>query len=496
MKYSDQLETKIKTYLSSLSPKAVEALVRNLENGKSGKSPDPHINLVLAAAVNLLRKPKSVAPASVVDGPHRRNQVQRMFFAPLDSFLINEYLPNHQEGRINRTVLDRVWNWLSRDVMPEDVKTVLDQAANADVSGERVDALVQSLRTRSVEALGDVLSRSEWSEKERRRMSVELGGDRGIAELRDIQKILAAEQWLVPFLENLPERINEHRLKHDTDVLRMVDKCSGRHPDHVPVIAAALIDRADAPSALCTFAGRLAGDDDPKVIASSPFAPFVDMVMSEAERLQILALEHRSHNPDPVAFSQALAEYHELVRGIERDIDLTVTGKWRRQLAETKRGISGAVTQELDSAHGAVRRALQVPKFDRNGNLQIDQSAIDDAVRTLRVVTMVRNASETFAVNEVSKRTRHAVEQTLEIVTRSLITDLGAARGPQLEAHMAAADVAIMLSEIYFGEEYAAQLRRSRQSAVAKARKRDDETEAEPAPNPERKLVASALGQK
>jgi hypothetical protein len=141
-----------------------------------------------------------------------------------------------------------------------------------------------------------------------------------------------------------------------------------------------------------------------------------------------------------------------------------------------------------------VRRALQVPKFDKDGKLQIDQSAIDDAVRTLRVVAMVRNASETFAVNEIGKRTRQAVEQTLEILTRSLITDLGKAKGPALEAQTAAADVAIMLSEIYYGADYASQLRRSRQSAYAKASV--NAGSANPGPSPERKLVASALGRR
>jgi hypothetical protein len=177
--------------------------------------------------------------------------------------------------------------------------------------------------------------------------------------------------------------------------------------------------------------------------------------------------------------------------GIERDVDLTVTGKWHRRLADTKRSISDVVTRELHNAHTAVRRALQVPKLDDDGKLILDQTAINDAVRAVRVVNMVRHGSETFAVNDISKRTRQTVEQTLEIVTRSLITDLGKAKSPQLEAHQAAADVAIMLSEIYFGAEYADQLRRSRHAALAKAKTRaGDETAAA---TPERRLINKAL---
>ncbi|TYC51974.1 hypothetical protein FMN50_19735 [Rhodobacterales bacterium] len=487
MTYSDQLESKIKTYLSSLSPKAVEALVRNLEKATGAKDADPHLNLVLTTAATLLRQPM-LTGADLPGGAQRRAQVQRMFFSPLELFLINETLPNRQEGRVHRAMLEKVWGWLGRDIMPADVRMVLDQAGNPAVSAERVAALVQALRSRSVDAVGETLLKSRSSEKVRRQVAIEMGGERGISELADIQKIFAAERWLVPFLDNLPDRVNERRLKMDLDVLRMVDKCADRFPDHVSVVAAALMGRTEAPAALCTFAGRLAGDDDPKVIAGSQFAPFVDIVMSEAERLQVLAMDHRRHNPDPVAFSQALAEYHTLVRGVERDMDLSVAGKWRDRLADTKRTISHEVTRELNNAHGAIRRALQVPKHDASGKLITDQSAVDDAVRTLCVVNMVRKASETFAVNEVGKRTRQAVEQTLEIVSRSLISDIGKAKGPELEARMAAADVAITLSEIYFGPEYAAQLRRSRQSAVMKAKTKNGLMAGR-----ERKLIASVV---
>lgn len=464
--------------------------MRNLERAKAQNRADANIELVLSSALEILRRPIPKSP-DMEDGELRRGQIQRMFFTPLDSFLIDEFLPHRQEGRINRAMLNKVWKWIGRDLMPHDVQLVLEQAGNAKVSGERIDTLVNALRTRSVDAIGEALHCGEIDDKEHRRMGIELGGERGINELRDMQKIFASERWLMPFLQAMPERINERRLKKDTDVLRMIDKCSARFPDHVPMLAAALVERAEMPSALCSFAGRLTGDDDPKAIANSPFSPFVDVVMSEAERLNILAIDHRNNNPDPVAFSNALSDYNNLVRGVERDMDLSVTGKWHHRLADTKRSISDVVTRELQNAHSAVRRALQVPKIAADGSLDVDESSINDAVRALRVVTMVRHGSETFAVNDVSKRTRQAVEQTLEIVTRSLITDLGKAKSHQIQAHQSAADVAIMLSEIYFGEDYAAQLRRSRHAAVAKAKSRASDLAADS--TPERRLINKVL---
>lgn len=466
MAETELLTSKIKDYLQGLPPRAVHTLVQKLEKSKGSGQHDPHLDLILNACVHMLRDPRTGA----IDPPRgmvRKNQVQRMFFSPLEEFLINESLPNRQEGRVYRPGLERVWQWLGRDVLPGDVRRVLEEAEKETVSDERFDNLIHALRSRAIDAVGTKLDTVETSEKERRRLSIELGGERGIAELKDIHKIMAAEGWLVPFLNAVPDTLTANRVKVDKDVLNLVGKCSVKYPDHIPVVAAALLERSASPSALCTFAGRLARTDDPKEISTSQFAPFVDVVMSEAERLNILALDHRNNNPDPVAFSQALEDYHDLVRGVELNMDLSQASRWQKRLADTKRNIADAITRELNNAHGAVRRALQVPGFDADGNLDQDKVSINEAVRSLRVAIMVRNASDTLAVNEVGKRTRQTVEQTLEILTRSLISDLGKTTGKHREAHLSAVDVAIMLCEIYFSADYAAQLRRSRQSALA-----------------------------
>jgi len=456
---------KIQAYLKGLSPRAVESLVRKLEKARAAGSREPHLELILAASVAYLREP-DYNPHYEQAGVVRRSQVQRQFFEPLDEFLINENLPIRQEGRIYRPVLSRIWTWLSRDLLPGDVKTVLSAAENTNVSAERYEALLHALRARSVDAIGTALDSHRLSERERRRVVTEMGGERGLAELRDTFKILEAETWLVPFLSALPDSLNPNRFKGDTDILDKVLDFADQHPDHLPIVAVALLERATQPASLCHLAGRLAQTADPKSIAGSQFSPFVDVVLSEAERLNILALNHRQNNPDPVAFSQALTDYHSLVHTLELDMDLSQTMPWRKRLSNSKRALSDAVARELSNAPGAIRRALQVPKLDQNGAFEENRAVMDDAVRALRVVVMVKHAPDTFAMNEMGKRTHQAVEQTLEIVTRSLINDLPRTSGAHREAHVSAVDTAIMFSEIFYGPDYAAQLRRSRTNAL------------------------------
>ncbi|GGB63218.1 hypothetical protein GCM10011316_38870 [Roseibium aquae] len=468
MTASGVIAHKIQSYLSGLSPRAVASLVRKLESARAAGSQDPHLDLILAASAKFLRATE-VKETLSHDGTLRRDQVQRLFFEPIEEFLINENLPNRQEGRIYRPILPRIWTWLTRDLLPGDVKTVLAAAENSSVTDDRLHALVQALRARSVDAIGTALHGQNASDKERRRIVMEMGGERGLSELRDTFKILEAEKWLVPFLKTVPKSLNHNRFKGDMDVLKLVSCCAERYPDHLALVAAALLERSEQPAALCRFAGRLAHTDDPRVIAESKFAPFVDVVLSEAERLNVLALNHRQNNPDPVAFSQALTDFHQLVHQVELDIDLTQTLAWRKRLSGSKRALSDVVARELSGAPGAVRRALQVPMLDPDGSFQEDQDTIDDAVRALRVVVMVKQAPDTFAMNEMGKRTRQAVEQTLEIMTRSLLNDLPMTSGGQREAHVSAVDAAIMLSEIFYGSDFAAQLRRRRHNALRQA---------------------------
>ena len=467
------LTAKIQTYLKALSPRAVETLVRGLERARQSGKGDEHLDLILAASAAILRGEDIKAPEPRDETPlpamTRKGHLERLFFAPLDTFLINEHLPSKQEGRVYRPHLTDVWQWLERDLLPKEINRARQDLASIKVDAEKAHQRVAMLRKTATDILADTMEKAAQSDRERRRLTMVLGGERALADLKDIAKLFQAEPWLTPFLKRMPDSITERRLKQDTDVLSLVETYAQKHPDYVPVLAAAVLDRADAPWSLGTFATRLAGTQKPREISRSRFAPFVDRVISEAERLNVLARDQQKHNPDPVAFSEAVSSYANLMRGLEFDMDFTGCDEWRGRLSETRRDMSRLVTGELQSASGAVRRALAVPKVDREGHWHSDTHALDEAVRALRVLAMARGTAETLAVNEVSKRTRQTVEQTLEIITRSLLADLRKHKGPARDAQLSAVDAAILLSEVNFGAEYAGQIRRMRQAAAAGA---------------------------
>jgi hypothetical protein len=470
----DLLKRKIQSYLGELSPRAVAMLARSLERSQGLGQNEPHAGLILAAALAMLSggEPDVAAVQDTREKSVRRNwrqSLERSFFAPLDAFAIDEQLPHKQEGRIYRPYLHEFWLWLERDVMADDISRAMEFLERRPCDDERVHRIAAALRKRAADALTGILESSAASEREARRLKMMLGGERALQDLADVMKVFKAEPWLRAFLRRIPESLSERALKQDEEILDLVSAYISRHPADVPVIAAAMLDRAEAPWSLGPFAERLAKVRGARWLTKTRFAPFAAIVVSEIERLHVLADEHRKNNPDPVAFSAALSLYAAAVSGVERDMDLTGAEIWSSRIAETRRNISAVVADELSGAAGTVRRALQVPKPGPVGEARLDETSLDAAVRVLRVLDLSRSAADILAVNEAGKRARQSVEQTLEIITRSLIADLAKAAGGRKDAIAAAADSAIMLCEICFGQDYAGLLRRSRQSALAAA---------------------------
>ncbi|MEH0071963.1 hypothetical protein V6L77_19340 [Pannonibacter sp. Pt2-lr] len=77
-----------------------------------------------------------------------------------------------------------------------------------------------------------------------------LGGERALQDLADVAKVFKAEPWLRAFRRRIPDTLSERALKQDADILDLVSAYATRHPEDVPVIAAAMLDRAEAPWSL------------------------------------------------------------------------------------------------------------------------------------------------------------------------------------------------------------------------------------------------------
>ncbi len=464
MEKSGSVQGKVRSYLEGLTPKARDMLLRGLEVARSEGSLDEKMALILDAA--------RIKPDVPVEPKIRLNTFQREYFALLDPFLIDERLPRRQTARIERSSLNNIWTWIKRDIAPEQAAAVGAKIASRELSEEEFTKLVDKFRNQIKSRIEDKLDLATCNADFRRRLAMHLGGDHIIADIRDMITYQTHRHLIEPVTWSFSEGIGRGNLISEDAIADSVFEFADNHPDLVVWVAAAALAQVDHPNTLLAFAAKLAESESAGDIEDSPFAPFVDMVLSEADRNLVRTKMACRQPPDPDLpadlLETSLGNYHDLMRGLSLEIELDHAPNWRKQAATIRKDISVVVTRDIKATPGLVRRTLREPRVNSAGVLELDQHDIDDAKRALKILGIVRKAAEFMAVNEIITQTSQIVDQTLDIVCRTLISDLGRARGKKRDAVLLAVNVGIDYVEIFYGEKDADLMRRSRQAALNK----------------------------
>ena len=453
------LTAKIRSYLDELSPRAVQTLLRSLETARDRGSDDPNLDLILDACLRVVRRSDSL----VAEIEPRDNWLQRLFFTPVEDLLVDEILPGPDRGRIKRTSLDLIWSWLHRDVAPDRVREAMEIAQRLETDPDDIARLANDLRDEVDPIVRNFIGDAHENDRARQKLVMLVGGERAMRDLETVFDAFRARSWLDGLRESLPERLTEWDFKAGSPSLKRIKSVTDRHADMAHLVAAVVVRRVDAAESMMSLACGLAGAATIKKIAASPYAAFAEMALSEAERYAVIAC---GDCPTSV-LSDALNAYCSLVRVLDRQFELPDKPDWLRRIAQTRRMLSGLVTRELEATLGHIRRLLSVPQSRDGMEPMLEPGLMAEGLRGVMLVIKMRDFAESLAVNEITARTRQALEQSLEIKTRALLSRLAEAKGGESrKAHLVAVDAAIELCEAYFGKDYADQLRRSRKAAL------------------------------
>src|SRR5947209_15425730 len=138
----DAAEGRLRDYLRALKPEARALLAAELERAQL-RGEDPPGAAFIREALRDTAREAGRKP------PHVGN-LQRLFFAPLEPFLVDDAPERRHQGGIPRACLDPIWNWIGRDLVPKETKTYSDQvqlllAANENNGAEQVVRAFQDL---------------------------------------------------------------------------------------------------------------------------------------------------------------------------------------------------------------------------------------------------------------------------------------------------------------------------------------------------------------
>ena len=135
---ADAAAEKLRAYLRALKPGARALLIAELERGLLHGTSPAGAELVLAELRRSLRE-GGTASARIDDAA-------RLFFQPLEPFLVDDGPDHKHRGRIARSAVEPLWLWIGNTLMPEDAKDYSAQVEQALTAGETNQAELQARR--------------------------------------------------------------------------------------------------------------------------------------------------------------------------------------------------------------------------------------------------------------------------------------------------------------------------------------------------------------
>jgi hypothetical protein len=458
---------RLREYLRTLTPQARAMLVQELERNLLRGGESAGNELILQELRRAIRAEGQPVP--------RLGDAARLFFAPLEPFLIDAPADHKRSGRIARSSLEPIWAWICRDLIPSEAKAFSEDINRALLADDRSKAeqLVHALHERAITRIRDNTAGIGSDEKARRRLAVQVGTPRAIEDLASVVALLSMRDILADLSRKLPNHIRVFDRNEIDAVTKQIDAALNQlgsdasRPRKADACLYGLIlvmNRLAAPWQLIRIATRAAESDDTVRVAETPYAAAVTLVLGEAENMVAeLRSELRAGRP----IVSVLKAIHDVARGLRSEMDLSVESPWSRQLAAIRAEVSSLLKSEIEATPGFVRRLLRPrPAKDIAPGSLLDSIDVNEAEMRVEFVGACRHYAGELAVNEVTTRAHSELSLYLETGTKVLLDSLRHAGDADRPFRQSQVEAAIRFCRTVFGNEYAGLLAKAAEVAV------------------------------
>ena len=310
----------------------------------------------------------------------RLGNAQRLFFAPIEPFLVDDTPERKHRGRISRACLTPIWEWIARDLMPQEAKTYVDQVNLLLAANGRKDAaeVARAFQDLAEQRMREVQATSKSDVKAARRVAAQIGTPQALEDVREIGAILRVRDALGVIASRLPASISNLADEQLENVKTLLESPIGRHRDVFLYALLLVMSRLGSPWQLIRLAIQAAGSDAAARIAETPFAVAVEIVLADVARM-IARLRDSVKAGRGAEVATHLKDVHDAVRGLRTELDFSSDSGWARQLAAFRSEVSKLLQAEIENLPGQVRRVLRPrPAKETGPNATLDAGDVDE----------------------------------------------------------------------------------------------------------------------
>ncbi|MDB5601607.1 MAG: hypothetical protein JWN71_3651 [Xanthobacteraceae bacterium] len=456
---------RLREFLRELKPGARALLIAELERGLVRGDDNPGTELVLQELRRSIR--------DTTQGSVRIGDPARLFFQPVEPFLVDDAANHTHKGRIARVSLEPIWAWIGRDMLPAEANTFAQAVSDALLSNDTAacDKLARTFQDRAVKRIEEELLRVKSDDKGLRQLTSQVGTPRAMEDVHALLSILKARDTLNAMSARLPGHIKNLADEQLHNVKTLLDTFS-RNRDVFLYALLLVMSRLANSWQLIRLATKAAESDKAARINDTAYGVAVTIVLAEIDRM-VGELRSDLRSGRGIAVLALLKSIHDAARGVRTELDLPVDQAWGRQLATTRSEISNLLKSEIESMPGRVRRLLRPrPAKEIVAGAVLDASDVDEVEKLVEFVGACRHYAAELAASEMTMRNYSEMQQYLERSIQQLIEGLRSAGEADRPFRRSQVDAAIRFCGKVFGPEYAATLTKAADIALNGASER------------------------
>jgi hypothetical protein len=455
---------RIVEYLRTLTPDQQAELLVELDRKRLCGEEIPGSSPMVRELRRMVRTSKVGAP--------RIPSPSRLFFDPVEPFLVGEMTGRPRRGRVARPSLSAIWSWICRDVMPAEAKTYSDRAKNALLAGDMrtSEQLARNFQGRVALLIGRARAVIEGSDEVRERLVACGGPPRALDDLQEILRIFTVRDVLAAATAGLPARLTEFREDAALQAWRTFEPLYAKHRDAWFYALLTLMNRLGAPWQLVRLAIAAAQSSKAIRIAESPYGLAIALVLHDLDdltgRLRIALASGWS-----TAVDEMLWDLREAIAGVSTELDFTGETRWSRQLTGIREGVSHHLRAELAVVPERIARVLTLCKAAAAQRATAPAAVeVDAATAGIAFASALEPHAGDFGLSADIGRMRTDASDEIKRATATLVD--GVRGGCGLERVNCLLQVAALLAGMLRGKDFAAGLVRAAEAAVAAGRRR------------------------
>ena len=401
----------------------------------------------------------------------------RQFCMPFEDLLENERRSVKQQGRICRTSIQPVWNWLTRELLPDAIPDLSKRIDEHALAGNEVEleAAVNVLHASTSAAILKALQAARRDPGKRRELEIQLGGEAVLDDAREMGEALAIAPALRMVQSSMPRRIadfEDDMVRFAHDVYKKVEIA---HRDSAIYVALTIMGRLEQPWQILRLAKKLARQNSDALLSQTELAVLGETLLAQIEGI---AARYSSQRPGTCDLDMMLKEtswFGRASKGFSTELDLRRMGEWGQRLLSARAGMSTAVSDEIARFEHDLAAALPLHKigmYGRSGPRRPDLTGapqtgpIQAMARNLRFLSAVTAVAEGIGLQSHCKAVRSEIDEYLSIYSDGLIEDMRLLRGAERRNAQSFLEVVCLFLEITGSIEMAGILRRRGAVAV------------------------------